>query len=573
MQSSGGLAALDEAGAHAALTVLSGPAGGAAGAAWAALAAGEPDALCFDMGGTSCDVCVIEGGAVREASGRPVGGRPVALPMLDVHTVGAGGGSIAWRDAGGALRVGPRSAPAPAPARPPTATAAPSRRSPTPTSCSACLGAGATLGGGSSSTRRAPRRRSATLGGRSSGSGSRECAAGIRPRRQRRDGPRAAGDDRRARRRPARPGAAAPSAAPGALHAAAIAEELGMTRILCPRAVGRARRARASSSRSAAATSSAASCSPARRSPATPSRGGGSRARCGGRRRGVRVTAELRYRGQAFELAVEADVPTTLREAFARRPRAGLRLPRRRAARWSSSRSASTATEPGPDIDPDAAGAAARGATTRRARACSAARSTRPRVITGEPEPGTEIDGPRDRRAARGDARRPARLVGRGAAPPARSGWSADEQSTRSTLRVVSGALRAACEEMGAVLIQRLALARTSRSAATPPARCSTPTGRMVMQAEHIPVHLGAMPAAVEAVAGEDHRAGASWVLNDPYRGGTHLPDITVDHAGLRRRRRRCSASRPTARTTPTSAGRRPARCPPTPRRSRRRAS
>ena len=70
MQSSGGLATLEQARAHAALTVLSGPAGGAAGAAWAALAAGEPDALCFDMGGTSCDVCVIEDGSARE-TGRP----------------------------------------------------------------------------------------------------------------------------------------------------------------------------------------------------------------------------------------------------------------------------------------------------------------------------------------------------------------------------------------------------------------------------------------------------------------------------------------------------------------------
>ena len=62
------------------------------------------------MGGTSCDVCVVEGGAVRESAGREVGGRPLALPMVDILTVGAGGGSIGWRDAGGALRVGPRSA-------------------------------------------------------------------------------------------------------------------------------------------------------------------------------------------------------------------------------------------------------------------------------------------------------------------------------------------------------------------------------------------------------------------------------------------------------------------------------
>src|SRR3954468_8536077 len=110
MQSSGGLAEIGVAADHAAFTVLSGPAGGAAAAALLAERCEEPDLLCFDMGGTSCDVCVVEGGAVRESAGREVGGRPLALPMVDIHTVGAGGGSIGWRDAGGALRVGPRSA-------------------------------------------------------------------------------------------------------------------------------------------------------------------------------------------------------------------------------------------------------------------------------------------------------------------------------------------------------------------------------------------------------------------------------------------------------------------------------
>ena len=95
------------------------------------------------------------------------------------------------------------------------------------------------------------------------------------------------------------------------------------------------------------------------------------------------------------------------------------------------------------------------------------------------------------------------------------------------TLRVVSGALRAACEEMGAVLIRA---AHSANIKERRDASCALfdPAGRMVMQAEHIPVHLGAMPAAVEAVAGERHEPGVSWVLNDPYRGGTHLPDITV---------------------------------------------
>ncbi len=110
MQSSGGLSDVATVSSHAALAVLSGPAGGAAAASLVSGLAGEPDLLCFDMGGTSCDVCVVEDGAVRESAGRTVGGRPLALPMVDIDTVGAGGGSIGWRDPGGALRVGPQSA-------------------------------------------------------------------------------------------------------------------------------------------------------------------------------------------------------------------------------------------------------------------------------------------------------------------------------------------------------------------------------------------------------------------------------------------------------------------------------
>lgn len=110
MQSSGGLTDSDRASAHAALTVLSGPAGGVGGALLLGEASSTEDLLCFDMGGTSCDVCVIDRGKVAETAQREVARRPLALPALDIHTVGAGGGSIAWRDAGGALRVGPESA-------------------------------------------------------------------------------------------------------------------------------------------------------------------------------------------------------------------------------------------------------------------------------------------------------------------------------------------------------------------------------------------------------------------------------------------------------------------------------
>jgi N-methylhydantoinase A len=110
MRSSGGLATLAEAAAHAAFALLSGPAAGVVGAARLAELAGYPNALSFDMGGTSTDVCAIVDGAARREHERHVGGLPVRLPTLAVHTVGAGGGSIVWLDEGGALRVGPESA-------------------------------------------------------------------------------------------------------------------------------------------------------------------------------------------------------------------------------------------------------------------------------------------------------------------------------------------------------------------------------------------------------------------------------------------------------------------------------
>jgi N-methylhydantoinase B len=95
------------------------------------------------------------------------------------------------------------------------------------------------------------------------------------------------------------------------------------------------------------------------------------------------------------------------------------------------------------------------------------------------------------------------------------------------TLQVMAGALHASCEEMGAALI------RSAYSANIKERRdCSTAlfdaSGELVMQAEHIPVHLGSMPDAVAAVTGFEQRPDRSWILNDPYRGGTHLPDITL---------------------------------------------
>jgi N-methylhydantoinase A len=110
LRSSGGVATLDEVAAHASWALLSGPAGGVVGAARIAHRAGFADAIAFDMGGTSTDVCLISGGEAERSPERTLAGLPIRLPSVDVHTVGAGGGSIAWLDAGGALRVGPESA-------------------------------------------------------------------------------------------------------------------------------------------------------------------------------------------------------------------------------------------------------------------------------------------------------------------------------------------------------------------------------------------------------------------------------------------------------------------------------
>lgn len=110
LTSAGGLVPVTEAAERPAALLLSGPAGGVAAGAAAAVAAGFDDAVTFDMGGTSTDVCLVLGGRPAPAAQRSVGGFPVRLPSLDVHTIGAGGGSIARLDAGGALVVGPESA-------------------------------------------------------------------------------------------------------------------------------------------------------------------------------------------------------------------------------------------------------------------------------------------------------------------------------------------------------------------------------------------------------------------------------------------------------------------------------
>lgn len=109
MQSAGGTLGAEQAGRQAVHLLLSGPAAGLVGARFVAEAAGQPRVMTLDMGGTSTDVALIDGEVELTSEGR-IGPYPLAVPMVDMHTIGAGGGSLATVDAGGALQVGPQSA-------------------------------------------------------------------------------------------------------------------------------------------------------------------------------------------------------------------------------------------------------------------------------------------------------------------------------------------------------------------------------------------------------------------------------------------------------------------------------
>jgi N-methylhydantoinase A len=323
MQSSGGLTSIARASAHAALTVLSGPAGGVGGALLLARLARQRQVLCFDMGGTSCDVCLIADGQVAETAERTLGGHPLALPALDIHTVGAGGGSIAWRDSGGALRVGPRSAGA----APGPACYGLGGELPTVTDANLLLGRlpeDAELAGG---LRLDPEAARQAVGGlaRELGIEVGACAQGI---------VRVAEHEMLGALRlitlergiDPRRFALMPFGGAGPLHACSMARELGIRRVLCPRASGVLC---ALGLAAAAPRHDVSRTVMLRREQLTPEAVRKARdeliAQADGalatERAQLRVTYELRYAGQSFELPVEPQAGTEdldgLREAFA----------------------------------------------------------------------------------------------------------------------------------------------------------------------------------------------------------------------------------------------------------------
>ncbi len=394
MMSSGGVAPAGEAASAGAWSVLSGPAGGAVGAGLLARLSGDGDALGFDMGGTSCDVCVVEDGRVRKTDARKIAGRVIQLPMVDVHTVGAGGGSIGWRDGGGALRVGPQSAGA----EPGPACYGRGGDEPTVTDANLLLGylsADSRLAGGVELDAEAAERAVAGLA----------TELGLEPLQTAEGIVRVANQEMiRALRvvtveRGVDPRGFAlmPFGGAGPMHAAAIASELGIERILCPRASGvlsalglLASERRRDSARTVmlrddelTAERIAAEVADLRDRLAE----GLANAR-------IEVVYELRYRGQAFELAVDAGEspePEELADGFAaeHERRYGYRDA---AAPVELVNIRLAAIEPGPSPRPVAAGEGELERGRRRARFDG--EWLEAEVLSGEPSAGTTAAGP-----------------------------------------------------------------------------------------------------------------------------------------------------------------------------------
>ncbi len=235
MQSSGGVLPIGESSEHAAWTVLSGPAGGVIGAARLAAREQRRLALTFDMGGTSCDVALVSDGVPARTGLTEIAGHPLHLPMLDIATVSAGGGSIAWADSGGALRVGPMSAGA----RPGPAAYGLGGTRPTVTDADVVLGrlpGDTSLGGRIALDVTAARAAVGALGD-ALGLGLEECAEGIITV--------AVQEMVRALRRvsvergeDAREAVLIAFGGAGPLHACPVADELGVRRVVAPPAAG-----------------------------------------------------------------------------------------------------------------------------------------------------------------------------------------------------------------------------------------------------------------------------------------------------------------------------------------------
>ena len=510
MQSSGGLTSAASAAAHGAFTVLSGPAGGAQGARLIAAAAGARRRAVLRHGrhlvrrlrdrcrrgprDRSADDRRAPARARRASTSRPsapVAARsPGATPAAPCASV--------------------RARPGRGPDRPPTGGAGASRRSPTPTSCSGiCRAAGCSPAGcGSIASWRS--RRSAAWRARS---GSSRCAP---PR-----GSIAVADAEMlgalrtltvARGIDPRGYVLMPFGGAGPLHATAIAEELGIERILCPRDVRRALGARSGGGAAATRRHGVVRGRPGRAS-ASP----GAQPSSAASRSRERVRYALRYRGQSFELAIDAPPDASAGELRARFDAAHERRYGYR--------------EDGAEVELVTVTASVWGAAPVLAPARAGQRRTALERVDlarrarggGDADRRSPGGGRADRRSGhlRAGRRNAARHPGLVRAGPRRRHDRADARMSgrRSTLDpielpIVLGGLHASCAEMGALLV-RAAHSPNIKERRDASSALFDARGEMIMQAEHIPVHLGAMPAAVAAVRERAQHAGG---LVDPQR-------------------------------------------------------
>jgi 5-oxoprolinase (ATP-hydrolysing) len=506
MASAGGLMSAERAAREPVHTLLSGPAGGVRGAWAAGRRCGRDALLAFDMGGTSTDVSVVRGDLVPEDEGL-LAEHPLRVPLLPIDTVGAGGGSIAFVDAGGALRVGPRSAGAvPGPACYGRAGA---DAEPTVTDAHVVLGRLPSLLGGemaldAEAARQAVGRLAARLGtpleetarailAVAEATMARACKRVSMER----------GIDPRTLTLVAFGGA-------GGLHACALADALGCREVLFPREPGLlsaegildAPRV-ASATRTVFLTGGDAAALAAARDAA--------RAEAEAALRAEHVVpavaeavADCRYAGQTFTLPVPVDDPGRIRAAFEalHTQRYGYALPE----------------------------AALEVVAVRvQVRTAPPAESAGPAAPTGEAFAGPCAvsaysatlwlpAGWRASRLASGDL-----VCSRIATPAADS-----PAALPLALEVHRQRLAAIAEEMGAHLMTA-AFSANIKERRDFSCALFDAGGRMLVHAAHIPVHLGSTPLSVRAaIDAVPMRPGVSVVLNDPFAGGTHLPDVTL---------------------------------------------
>ncbi|MCU1351591.1 MAG: 5-oxoprolinase [Acidimicrobiales bacterium] len=541
MTSAGGLVPVDEGAARPVSLLLSGPAGGVRAAAAVAAACGYADAITFDMGGTSTDVCLVLDGVPAPAGERSIGGLPIRQPSLDVHTIGAGGGSVARVDPGGALAVGPRSAGA----VPGPACCGLGGTEPTVTDANLVAGripADAELPGIGRLDLPAAQVALADAGLDAEGvlrvvdAAMEQALRAVSVER---------GVDPSGLVLVAFGGA-------GPLHACALADALGLAAVIVP--------PRAGVLSAVGLLASPRQVDRVRTWPGLADHAGldealaalaadAAEALPGAE---LETAVECRYAGQSHELRVAAvadfaaehlrrngyDRPGTPVEVVALRATARLAAPldvadlplvdRQPAvgptviaepdctvwlpAGWSATPDPTTSAfilrRTPHDQRQDRAGSGGHGLSSRAEAAAVGSAvgsaSARPEGdVEVQAQPGTASVGSRP---------------GPGAPPPP------------AELAVLIARLTGVADEMGAVL-RRAAFSPNVKERADCSAALFTADGTLLVQAEHIPVHLGSMPASVAAAIdafGGNLAPGEQVILNVPFAGGTHLNDVTL---------------------------------------------